>query len=31
MRLNAAAILTYDRRLGEVARSVGRDVIAPSG
>lgn len=30
MRLNAAAILTYDRRLGEAARVVGLDVIAPS-
>jgi len=30
MRLNAAAILTYDHRLGEAARVVGLDVIAPS-
>lgn len=30
MRLDAAAVLTYDRRLGEAARSVGLDVIAPS-
>ena len=29
MRLDAAAILTYDRRLGEAARSVGLQVIAP--
>lgn len=29
MRLDASAILTYDRRLGEAARSVGLDVIAP--
>lgn len=29
MRLDAAAVLTYDRRLGEAARSVGLQVIAP--
>lgn len=29
MRLDASAILTYDRRLSEAARSVGIDVIAP--
>jgi pilT protein domain protein len=29
MRLDAAAILTYDRRLGEAARPVGLQVIAP--
>lgn len=29
MRLDAAAILTYDRRLSEAARSAGLDVIAP--
>ena len=29
IRLNAAAILTYDRRLSEAARSVGIEVIAP--
>lgn len=29
MRLDASAILTYDRRLGEAARSTGLDVIAP--
>lgn len=29
MRLDAAAILTYDPRLGEAARSVGLQVIAP--
>lgn len=29
MRLYASAILTYDRRLGEAARSAGFDVIAP--
>ena len=29
MRLDAAAILTYDRRLGEAARSVRLQVIAP--
>ena len=29
MRLDATAILTYDRRLGEAARSVGLQVIAP--
>ncbi|WP_062387503.1 type II toxin-antitoxin system VapC family toxin [Demequina iriomotensis] len=31
MRLDAAAILTYDHRLGEAARAMGLDVIAPSG
>ncbi|WP_062461606.1 type II toxin-antitoxin system VapC family toxin [Demequina soli] len=30
MRLNATAILTYDHRLGDAARAVGLDVIAPS-
>ena len=30
MRLDASAVLTYDRRLGEAARSAGLDVIAPS-
>ncbi|GAB3747638.1 type II toxin-antitoxin system VapC family toxin [Microlunatus parietis] len=29
MRLDAAAILTYDRRLGEAARAAGLEVIAP--
>ncbi|MFT4084356.1 MAG: type II toxin-antitoxin system VapC family toxin [Nocardioides sp.] len=29
MRIDADAILTYDRRLGEAARSAGLDVIAP--
>lgn len=29
IRLNADAMLTYDRRLGEAARAVGLDVIAP--
>lgn len=29
MRLDVSAILTYDRRLGEAARSAGLDVIAP--
>ncbi len=29
LRLDASAILTYDRRLGEAARSAGLDVIAP--
>lgn len=29
VRLDAAAILTYDHRLGDAARSVGLDVIAP--
>ncbi|MGC0273678.1 type II toxin-antitoxin system VapC family toxin [Pseudactinotalea sp. Z1739] len=29
MRLDASAVLTYDRRLGEAARSAGFDVIAP--
>lgn len=29
MRLDANAVLTYDRRLGEAARSAGLDVIAP--
>lgn len=30
MRLDASAVLAYDRRLGEAARSAGLDVIAPS-
>lgn len=30
LRLDAAAILTYDRRLSDAARSVGLAVIAPS-
>ena len=30
IRLDVAAILTYDRRLAEAARSVGLDVIAPA-
>ncbi len=30
MRLNATAVLSYDRRLGEAARAVGLEVIAPS-
>lgn len=30
MRLDVTAVLTYDRRLGDAARSVGLDVIAPS-
>ena len=29
MRLDVAAVLTYDNRLGEAARSAGLDVIAP--
>ena len=29
MRLDAAAVLTHDRRLGEAASSVGLQVIAP--
>lgn len=29
MRLDASAVLTYDRRLSEAARSAGLDVIAP--
>ena len=29
MRVDAAGILTYDRRLAEAARSAGLDVIAP--
>lgn len=29
MRLDAVAILTYDRRLGEATRSAGLDVTAP--
>lgn len=29
MRLDVSAVLTYDHRLGEAARSVGLDVIAP--
>lgn len=29
MRLDASAVLTYDRRLGMAARSVGLDVTAP--
>jgi predicted nucleic acid-binding protein len=31
VRLDASAVLTYDRRLGEAARSVGLEVIAPGG
>ncbi|GAB09162.1 hypothetical protein GOARA_030_00020 [Gordonia araii NBRC 100433] len=30
IRLDAAAVLTYDRRLGEAARSAGIDVISPA-
>lgn len=29
MRLDVEAVLTYDQRLGEAARSAGLDVIAP--
>ena len=29
MRLDAAAVLTYDRRLSKAARSVGLRVVAP--
>lgn len=29
LRIDAAALLTYDHRLGEAARSAGLDVIAP--
>lgn len=29
MRIDAVAILTYDHRLGEAAKSAGLDVIAP--
>lgn len=29
LRLDAAAVLTYDHRLSEAARAVGLDVIAP--
>lgn len=29
IRLDASTILTYDRRLGEAARSAGLDVVAP--
>lgn len=29
MRIDAGAILTYDHRLGEAARSAGLEVIAP--
>ena len=29
MRLDVEAVLTYDHRLGEVARAAGLDVIAP--
>ena len=29
MRLDAAAVLTYDHRLGQAARAVGLQVIAP--
>ncbi|MFT4286459.1 type II toxin-antitoxin system VapC family toxin [Nocardioides sp.] len=29
LRLDAAAVLTYDRRLGDAARALGLDVIAP--
>lgn len=31
IRLDASAVLTYDRRLGEAARAAGLDVIAPAG
>lgn len=30
LRLDARAILTYDRRLGEAARSMGLEVVAPA-
>lgn len=30
MRLDASAVLTYDRRLSEASRAVGMEVIAPS-
>ena len=30
IRLDASAVLTYDRRLGEAARAAGLDVIAPA-
>ncbi|UYM06238.1 type II toxin-antitoxin system VapC family toxin [Solicola gregarius] len=30
MRLDVSAVLTYDHRLGDAARSAGLDVIAPS-
>ncbi len=29
LRLDALAVLTYDRRLGEATRALGLDVIAP--
>lgn len=29
MRLDASAVLTYDRRFGKAAQSAGLDVIAP--
>ena len=31
IRLDASAVLTYDRRLGEAARAAGLDVFAPAG
>lgn len=31
VRLDASAVLTYDRRLDEAARSMGLEVIAPGG
>ena len=31
IRLDASAVLTYDRRLGEAARAAGLDLIAPAG
>ena len=31
LRLNAAAMLSYDARQGDAARSVGLEVIAPGG
>ena len=31
IRLDASAVLTYDRRLGEAARAAGLDVLAPAG
>lgn len=30
IRLDASAVLTYDRRLGEAAQSAGFEVIAPT-
>lgn len=29
IRLNADAVLTYDHRLGDAARSIGLEVISP--